>query len=277
LVLRLGSLLGLRKWRVVSGPDPVGVNEWRVTIHRRFGGVWGGLGLWLRLAGRLGLLGGAGLKAGATGSGREAVVEVVVDGVADGFAPAVATEGLTILVLGDVDGLEENLRHIGDGAGDSGFYIAADHGGDEVSEGSAEIAGGEVVAGEEVGQVLAEGFGSLGASFFLGVVGAEAFMVAVARGEATAAIRECEGTQGHAVLGTESGHRSLLRVKFWDCGSKAGRAEARPYTEKSTGGNLRHQQERTPAGCQRYKHGPKTETPRVSRGTVSYGDIVPQR
>jgi hypothetical protein len=99
--LRPGSLLGLRKWRVVSDPDPVGINEWRVTIHGRLGG----LRLWLRLAGMLGLRGGAGLKAAATGSGRKPVVEVVVDGVADGLAPAVAAEGLTILVLGDVDGL----------------------------------------------------------------------------------------------------------------------------------------------------------------------------
>ena len=80
----------------------------------------------------------------------------------------------------------------------------------------AEIAGGEVVAGEEVGQVTAERLRGAGASFFLGVVEAEMRIFAGARSAATAAIREREVTQGHAVLGTERGHRSLLRVEFWD-------------------------------------------------------------
>ncbi len=76
---------------------------------------------------------------------------VVVDGIADGFAPAVGAEGVGVFVLGDVDGLHESLDQVGDGAGGFGFYIAADNGGDEACQGGAEIAGGEVVAGEEVG------------------------------------------------------------------------------------------------------------------------------
>jgi hypothetical protein len=39
--------------------------------------------------------------------------------------------------------------------GGFGFYIAADNGGDEACQGGAEIAGGEVVAGEEAGPPLA--------------------------------------------------------------------------------------------------------------------------
>jgi len=85
------------------------------------------------------------------GVGREEVVVVVVDGIADGFAPAVGAEGVGVFVLGDVDGLHESLDQVGDGAGGFGFYIAADNGGDEACQGGAEIAGGEVVAGEEVG------------------------------------------------------------------------------------------------------------------------------
>jgi hypothetical protein len=100
-------------------------------------------------------------------------------------------------------------------------------------QGGAEIAGGEVVAGEEVGQVFAEFFGGVGAGFFLGVVEAEVGMVADARSAATAAIGKSKHTQGHAVLWTERGHKSLLRVEFWDNGSKAGCAEARLYTGKS--------------------------------------------
>jgi hypothetical protein len=118
--------------------------------------------------------------------------------------------------LSDVDGLQENLRHVGDGAGGSGLYVAADNGGDEAPHGGAEIAGGEVVAGEEVGQVLAERFFGEGAGFFLGVVEAEMGMFAGARSAATAAIRERELTQGHAVLWTERRHKSLLRVEFWE-------------------------------------------------------------
>ena len=144
------------------------------------------------------------------------VVVVAVDGVADGFAPVVGVEGLTVFVLGDANGLEESLRQVGDGTGGSGFYIAAEDGGDEVAEGSAEIAGREVVAGEEVGQVFAEIVCGVGTGFFLGMVEAEVRIFAGARSAATAAIRERELTQGHAVLGTERCHKSLLRVEFWD-------------------------------------------------------------
>jgi len=76
---------------------------------------------------------------------------VAVDGVADGFAPGVGAESVDVFVLGEVDGLHESLDQVGDGVGGFGFYIAAEDGGDEACQGGAEIAGGEVVAGEEVG------------------------------------------------------------------------------------------------------------------------------
>ncbi len=56
---------------------------------------------------------------------------VVVDGIADGFAPVVGIEGVDVFVLGDVDGLQESLGQVGDGAGGFGFYIAADYDRDE--------------------------------------------------------------------------------------------------------------------------------------------------
>jgi hypothetical protein len=46
---------------------------------------------------------------------------VVVDGVADGLAPDVGTEGVDVLALGEMDGLHESLREIGDGVGGSGL------------------------------------------------------------------------------------------------------------------------------------------------------------
>jgi hypothetical protein len=167
------------------------------------------LGLRLGLAGVLGLRGNAGLKAAAT-MGWEAVDVVAVDGGADGFAPGVGAEGVDVFVLGDVDGLQESLRHVGDGAGDLGFDVAADHGGDEAAQSGAEIAGGEIFAGEVAGQFCAETLRGTGASFLFGVVVAEMGMVAEARSAATAAIGERKHTQGHAVLWTESGHKVSL-------------------------------------------------------------------
>ena len=108
------------------------------------------------------------------------------------------------------------LGQVGNGVGGFGFYIAADNGGDEAAQGGTEIAGGEIVAGEEVGQVFAERLRGAGTGLFLGVVEAEVRIFAGARGAATAAIRESKRTQGRAVLWTERGHKSLLRVEFWD-------------------------------------------------------------
>src|SRR5229473_2649300 len=73
------------------------------------------------------------------GGGREAVVAVAVDGVADGLAPGVGAESVDVFVLGDVDGLRESLHQVGDGVGGFGFYIAAHNGGDEACQGGAEI------------------------------------------------------------------------------------------------------------------------------------------
>src|SRR6266700_1553235 len=208
------------------------------------------------------------------GVGREAVVVVVLDGVADGFAPAVRAEGVDVFVLGDVDGLHESLGQVGDGVGGFGFYIAAKDGGDEACQGGAEIAGGEVVAGEEVGQVFAEFLCGAGAGFFLGVVKAEAGMLADARSAATAAIRESKRTQGHAVVltrgrraadWTERGHKSLLRVEFWDCLLK------RTDIPRQSGD---WRSRRTPFQANRRY---KTETPRPGRGAVINRNIVPQR
>jgi hypothetical protein len=128
---------------------------------------------------------------------------VVLYEVADGFAPDIGAEGVDVFILGNVDGLQESLGHVGDGAGGSGLYVAADDGRDEAAQGGAEIAGGEILAGEVAGEVRAKTLRGTGASFFFGVVVAEMGMVAEARGAATAAIGERKHTQGHAVLCTE--------------------------------------------------------------------------
>ena len=97
---------------------------------------------------------GGGWLRGGCGFGRvgwEEVFVVGADGGAEDFAPAVGAEGVDVFALGEVDGLQLSLEHVGDGAGQAGLDVAADDGGDEAGEGGAEIAGGEVVAGKEVG------------------------------------------------------------------------------------------------------------------------------
>ncbi|MGC1490158.1 MAG: hypothetical protein WA798_02225, partial [Candidatus Acidiferrum sp.] len=63
------------------------------------------------------------------------MVEVGVDGIADGLAPAVGAEGVDVLVLREADGLQEGLHQVGDGAGGFGLELAAKYGGDEAAEG----------------------------------------------------------------------------------------------------------------------------------------------
>ncbi len=212
-----------------------------------------GLGLWLgRLGlrlGRCGLFGSGGGLFGF-GVGREAVVVVAFDGIADGFAPAVGVEGVDVFLLGDVDGLQEGLDQVGDGAGGSGFYIAANDGGDEACQGGAEIAGGEVVTGKEVGQVFAEFFCGAGPGFFLGVVEAEMRVTADAGSAATAAVRESKRTQG---TGLREGIKVSLELSFGIAEQKRAQAEACATNEK---------ERREDAGAT------KRNASRVARGSV---------
>ena len=55
-----------------------------------------------------------------------------------------------------MDGLEEGLGEIGEGAGGAGFYIAMEDGGEDAAEGGAKIVGGNVFAGEAIGQFTGE-------------------------------------------------------------------------------------------------------------------------
>ena len=201
---------------------------------------------------------------------------VAVDGIVDGAAPAVGAEGFDVFVLGEADGLEERLRQVGDGAGGFGLDVAANDGGEDAGQGGREIAGGEVVAGEEVGQVLADGFGSAGAGFFLGVVEAEVGMVADAGSAATAAIGESEQTQRCAVFLIELGHKVSLEFEILDCLERT--TDAAPIG-RFIPQNPRDGKELAFPALLRvnrgYKDGLKTETPRQSRGVVVNRDIVP--
>ena len=140
----------------------------------------------------------SGLRIG--GRGRIAVGKVLVDPVADGIAPIVGAKGVDVLVPGEMDGLDEGLGEIGDGAGGARFYIALEDGGDETAKGSAQIVGGEVLSREEIGQFAGELIDGEGPGLFAGVVEAEAGMLDVAGSAAVAAVGKGEAAQGHAVL-----------------------------------------------------------------------------
>ncbi len=146
--------------------------------------------------------------------GGVAVIGVLADGIADGLAPGVGAEGADVLVLGKMVGLDEGLGEIGQGAGGAGLDVAADDGGQEAAEGGAEIAGGEVLTGEEVGEFAGEFIGCAGLGVFAGVVGAEVGMMGGAGRAALAAVGESETTQGLAVLWVKRGHGWLLKLSW---------------------------------------------------------------
>ncbi len=132
--------------------------------------------------------------------------EVLVDGAADGIAPIVGAKGVDVFVLGEMDGLDKGLGEIGESAGGARLDVAADDGGDEAAEGGAQIVGGEVFSGEEIGQFAGEFIGGAGLGFFAGVEVAEVGMLGGAGSAATAAVGEGETTQRDAVLLAKRGH-----------------------------------------------------------------------
>ena len=198
---------GGRLWGGRAGPRPglymgglrgrrAGRKGGHYTLNE-FGASWrqGSVWRWVWL----GMLGHyTGLRIG--GRGRIAVGKVLVDPVADGIAPIVGAKGVNVFVLGEMDGLDKGLGEIGEGAGGARFYIAMEDGGEDATEGGAEIVGGQVVAGEAIGEFAGELLGKAGLGFLAGVVEAEVGMIAGAGSAALAAVGKGETTQGHAVL-----------------------------------------------------------------------------
>jgi hypothetical protein len=88
---------------------------------------------------------------GLGGFGRVAIVEILIDGVADGIAPCFGAESVYEFVLGEMEGLDESLGEVGEGLSGFGFDLAPSDSGEEAGEASAEIAGGHIVSGEEIG------------------------------------------------------------------------------------------------------------------------------
>jgi len=63
------------------------------------------------------------------GVGREEIAVVAPDGIADGPAPPVGLEGVDVLVLSKMDGLDEGLGEIGEGAGGARLDVTAGYAG----------------------------------------------------------------------------------------------------------------------------------------------------
>src|SRR5713226_4560877 len=99
-----------------------------------------------------------------------------------------------------MDGLQEGLGKIGKGRSGSRFNLAAGDGGEEAAQGGGQIAGGKIVAGEEIGEVAAKLFSGLELRLLAGVEAAELRMAGLARSAAAAAVGEGEGTQRCTVM-----------------------------------------------------------------------------
>jgi len=146
-------------------------------------------------------------------------------GSADGFAPVIRAEGIDVFALGEVQGLDERLAEIGEGGGCFGFHLALGDGGEEASEGGAEIAGGEIAAGKVIGDILAGFLASEGSGLLAGVERAEVRMTVAPGTAAVAAIDKHERTQRGTVVLT-CDHRAILflcdrSAVFFTCDRRA--------------------------------------------------------
>src|SRR5690348_5937636 len=128
--------------------------------------------------------------------------------------PGIGAEGADVLILGQLECLNERLAKVGEGGGSFGFDLALGDRGKEATQGEAEVASGNIIAGEKKGDVFTRFLASKGLCFLAGVEGAEIRMAVAARSAAAAAISESERAQGHAVLGVIGGHGSLQKERF---------------------------------------------------------------
>jgi len=155
--------------------------------------------------------------------------------------PGIGAEGVDVFVLGDLDGLIQSLAEIGEGGGGFGFEVAFGDGGEDAGQGGAEIAGGEITAGEERGYVTTDLLGGEGLRFPLGVEAAKVRVASEPGSAAATAIGEGEGTQAgtvvfmcdrkavnfmcdrKAVNGAIGGHGSLQKRRIWIVRGSRGR------------------------------------------------------
>lgn len=63
--------------------------------------------------------------------------------------PGIRAKGVDVFVLGELDGLIQSLAEIGEGGGSFRFDLAFGDSGEDAGQSGAEIASGEITAGEE--------------------------------------------------------------------------------------------------------------------------------
>jgi hypothetical protein len=121
----------------------------------------------------------------------------------DELAPEGGAEGVDEFLVLELDGLDEDLAEMGEGASLPGLDVALSDGDEQAAEGQADITGGEITPGQKFGDFGADGFGGAGLGFFAGVEATELRVAGSARSAATAAVGEGEGTQRDAVVRTD--------------------------------------------------------------------------
>jgi len=174
----------------------VGIGLW-VIVHRIVGQlVVGGVFVWIVVESvvRVGGLGSVIVGGFFAGAGS---VEIGGDRV----TPDLVAERVDIFLLGAGDGLDEVLGEIGDGRGGASRNVPLGDGGDGVGQGGAEVAEGNVAAGEVEGDVTSKSFCGLGLGFFAGVEGAEVGVVGGQRNFTLTAIQEGKSADAGAIRG----------------------------------------------------------------------------
>jgi hypothetical protein len=124
-------------------------------------------------------------------------------------APILGAEGVDVFVLGNGKSLDEGLAEVSKRSGGLGFEMALGHGGEEATEGRAEIAGRDELTGEVVSDVFTGLIAGEGVSFPASMAGAEGRVGWAARSAASTAVGKGEGTKGRAVLGAKNGHGNI--------------------------------------------------------------------
>jgi hypothetical protein len=119
----------------------------------------------------------------------------------NGIAPGVFAEGLDVFGLCQVESLNQGVPEIGEGGRGFRLHLALSHGGEEAAESGTEIAGGEIVAGKVVGDILASSLASEGLRFAARVEGAKVRMGVATRHAALAAVGKSESTQRGTIVG----------------------------------------------------------------------------
>lgn len=134
------------------------------------------------------------------------------------MAPGVGAEGVDEFVLREVKRLDDGLAEIGESGGGLGVDLTLGDSGEQARQRGRNIAGGDVLARQAMGDLPGSVVSGESLRFLAGVVAAEAGVPVRARHAAAAAVSESEGAGGRARFRAMSGHRNSLSklARRWD-------------------------------------------------------------